>query len=924
MSFRDIAPAIVGGRTSGSKCNSRKILDQELKEGDILPNFSLPKPIRTPAVVTIKKCHPPPRRQESNYLDFPKDNLAYTQCQLISWKDGSFRVTAEAIEALEALQASRLHVICIAGPYRTGKSYLLNRLLNAPSRKGFRVGGSVNACTKGIWMAVVPPEQPDNENTPPAGSREGLTKDELNKDKATIFLDSEGLGATEKDQEFDAHMFALCTLLSSTLILNTTGCISNGTIEQLELVVNIANHIQATSEGKRAAQDGSREDIFRHLPNMIWVLRDFTLALEDKDGKPLTPNEYLDNALRPIKAGCRGSSKNDIRSAICSAFRKRECMILVRPIQDEVKLRRLEDIPTHRLRGMFRKQINELKEKVMASVQPKMVNGHYLTGSAFVHLAQVYVKGLNTGSLPPIRSAWKSVIEIQARHALEKAIAVYEQLNPSATPDGKNVIKDSELARRHISARQRAFDIMMCVALGTPKTLLRKLDDQIDKIWVQRQNTNHAISTQLCLSAAKRVFRDMGLDNSRGMSQLSWGERRDAAVATYLNLAKGSAKEEVGWRFFREKDTERGKRLTEEFSQLRKSKLMLAAEVEQLSDSLSKARKRLDESDVNWRENLRDKQTAWAEERRALMDEVQRLLLQLQGGGIPASRSGTITKGSLTSDGRKCSDFSDDQHTKLSIPGAAIFEEEKKKFIISAATRKIGKMPVPYALSLLEAHAREKGEGVDIIHARTLFWSAIDVFSGKSFIDWLIAKKWANGRPLALYIASLLVADGRIIVKRGKTGKFEDSQKKYYQFVKVGQSLAVTSTIKSMSCTSLPGTEIRKERPYPPPMNILHGVRLPVAQIRKELEERKGTSGEYKFDDYEEPVFLYINSTNPERATQRLSRNVTKHCMMITTLSFLKMEAGKISQSFRIADVSSAYYLGYSRSGFAKVQVQTG
>eukprot|EP00954_Amorphochlora_amoebiformis_P027339 1384920-Amorphochlora_amoeboformis.AAC.1 len=107
----------------------------------------------------------------------------------------------------------------------------------------------------------------------------------------------------------------------------------------------------------------------------------------------------------------------------------------------------------------------------------------------------------------------------------------------------------------------------------------------------------------------------MGLDNSRGMSQLSWGERRDAAVATYLNLAKGSAKEEVGWRFFREKDTERGKRLTEEFSQLRKSKLMLAAEVEQLSDSLSKARKRLDESDVNWRENLRDKQTAWAEVR---------------------------------------------------------------------------------------------------------------------------------------------------------------------------------------------------------------------------------------------------------------------------------------------------------------------
>jgi hypothetical protein len=42
-------------------------------------------------------------------------------------------------------------VITIAGGYRQGKSFLMNRLL-LKIKKGFDVGGSVQACTKGIWV----------------------------------------------------------------------------------------------------------------------------------------------------------------------------------------------------------------------------------------------------------------------------------------------------------------------------------------------------------------------------------------------------------------------------------------------------------------------------------------------------------------------------------------------------------------------------------------------------------------------------------------------------------------------------------------------------------------------------------------------------------------------------------------------------
>lgn len=45
----------------------------------------------------------------------------------------------------------KISVISVAGLYRTGKSYLLNRMLLNRS-DGFGVGSTIEACTKGIWI----------------------------------------------------------------------------------------------------------------------------------------------------------------------------------------------------------------------------------------------------------------------------------------------------------------------------------------------------------------------------------------------------------------------------------------------------------------------------------------------------------------------------------------------------------------------------------------------------------------------------------------------------------------------------------------------------------------------------------------------------------------------------------------------------
>ena len=42
-------------------------------------------------------------------------------------------------------------VVSVAGMYRTGKSYLINRMLLG-GEKGFGVGPTINPCTKGLWI----------------------------------------------------------------------------------------------------------------------------------------------------------------------------------------------------------------------------------------------------------------------------------------------------------------------------------------------------------------------------------------------------------------------------------------------------------------------------------------------------------------------------------------------------------------------------------------------------------------------------------------------------------------------------------------------------------------------------------------------------------------------------------------------------
>ena len=65
-------------------------------------------------------------------------------------QNGKFQFTEKAKSFLRKYKDKRISVISICGPQRSGKSFLANAILK--QMRGFSVGHSVQACTKGIWL----------------------------------------------------------------------------------------------------------------------------------------------------------------------------------------------------------------------------------------------------------------------------------------------------------------------------------------------------------------------------------------------------------------------------------------------------------------------------------------------------------------------------------------------------------------------------------------------------------------------------------------------------------------------------------------------------------------------------------------------------------------------------------------------------
>lgn len=256
-----------------------------------------------------------------------------------------------------------------------------------------------------------------------------------------IVMDCEGFGGMDENSNHDTRIFLFAILLSSYFIYNSLGTIDENALQTLSLIINLAKDIKskASSSNNIAADQGAPEN----FPSFLWVLRDFSLKMVDERGDQITPKMYLENALANQK-GCSEAidKKNRTRRLLRHFFQERDCITMVRPVEIEDELQKLDTIPEKYLRKEFVDQMNLARMKVKKKVRVKKLNNKSITGEMFLHLAKAYTEMVNGGKVPNIENAWNYICKEKVEEAAENALVDLDKIFNSE--EVQKMISDEE------------------------------------------------------------------------------------------------------------------------------------------------------------------------------------------------------------------------------------------------------------------------------------------------------------------------------------------------------------------------------------------------------------------------------------------------------------------------------------------------
>ena len=321
---------------------------------------------------------------------------------LVIFENGKFIIPKEAKELLNQPSFTNIGIISLVGKYRTGKSFLLNRvLLNRQKNSGFGVGPTFRPCTKGIWIWSEPIIVTNTQSLKPF---------------PCFLIDTEGLGAYIEEINHDTKIFLIAILISSLFIYNSFGAIDEMSLTTLSLVLNLGETIKI----KSLSHHDTEEELAEYFPALLWLLRDFSLKLEDINGNAITEKQYLEKALENVNGNDEIiNEKNRVRKLIRTYFPERDCFTLVRPIESEKDLQNLEYLPDDELRTEFLEQAQLFRDKVMNITTPKTFHKKLLSGAMLIELVENILDTINSGSIPIIENSWKYVIQNEAIKSTE-------------------------------------------------------------------------------------------------------------------------------------------------------------------------------------------------------------------------------------------------------------------------------------------------------------------------------------------------------------------------------------------------------------------------------------------------------------------------------------------------------------------------
>ncbi|XP_028344979.1 guanylate-binding protein 5 [Physeter macrocephalus] len=456
---------------------------------------------------------------------------------LIENTNGRLLVNPKALKILSAIQQPVV-VVAIVGLYRTGKSYLMNKL--AGKNKGFSVGSTVQSHTKGIWMWCVPhPEKPNH---------------------ILVLLDTEGLGDVEKgDKKSDTQIFVLALLLSSTFVYNTMNTINQRAIDLLHYVTELSNLLRTVTSPDLHGVDNAA-DFKSVCPDLVWTVRDFYLDLE-ANGRLITADEYLENSLRPKQGTDQHLQNFNLpRLFIQKFFPIKKCFIFDLPTHRK-KLAQLETLHNDDLDPEFVQQVADFCSYIFSHSKTKTLSGGIkFNGSHLESLVLTYVNAINSGDLPCMENEVLALAQIKNLAAVQKAIAHYDQQMGQKVQLPTETLQ--ELLDLHRTSEEGAMKVFM---KNSFEDIDQGCQEKLETLLEAKQNDfckrNLEASLNRCSALLQDIFCPLEEDVKQGIYSKPGGhrlflqKREELKAKYYQEPRKGIQAEEALQKYLQSKES---------------------------------------------------------------------------------------------------------------------------------------------------------------------------------------------------------------------------------------------------------------------------------------------------------------------------------------------------------------------------------
>ncbi|QHO23109.1 Guanylate-binding protein [Arachis hypogaea] len=356
------------------------------------------------------------------------------------------RISSEGLESIKRI-TNPIASVAVIGPYRSGKSFLLNQLLSLSCYEGFGVGHMRDTKTKGIWVWGTPIELDiDGVRT------------------SVFYLDTEGFESLGKSNVYDDRIFALATIMSSVLIYNLPETIREADISRLSFAVELAEEFYGRVKGR---------DVAFQPAKLLWLIqRDFL------QGKSV--QEMVNEALWHV---------NQIRDSLAIMGDNSTAFSLPQPHLDRIKLCDMKDAELDQSYVERRKQ---LKELVASIIRPKIIQGKTLNGTEFVSFMDQMLEALNKGEIP----STGSLVEVFNKGVLEKCLKLYgEKMATLNLP-----LPEESLEEAHDKSKGEVIKVFekQCFGRRHAKKSFRQLDAEVEKVYKNIILQNEYLSSKSC------------------------------------------------------------------------------------------------------------------------------------------------------------------------------------------------------------------------------------------------------------------------------------------------------------------------------------------------------------------------------------------------------------------------------------------